>query len=218
MRIVITEVTDMLDGRVCVAGYAAAEGRMVRPLAGPGRHWPAELASPRLLVPGNLLELVATGAGGGRGPPHAREDLVVAEPPAYAGRLSAASFLRLLRSLAAPDVVTLFDGALEGGRFVMAGRDCASLGGVTVQMARLSFGRREGERGPQARCRFADAAGAVYDLPLVGRGLRAAFAEGGVPALQRLAAGRRRAHLRLGLAHPSGDGMAFAMVNNIVPD
>jgi hypothetical protein len=218
MRIVITEVTDMLDGRVCVAGWATAERRMVRPLAGPGRHWPAELATPRLLAPGNLLELAPSRAGASRGLPHAREDLVVADPPSYAGRLAADSFLRLLRSIAAPDVATLFAGTLEGGRFVMAGRDCPSLGGVTVEAARLSFSRREGERGPQPRCRFVDASGAVYDLPLVGHGPRAVFAEGGIAALQRLAAGPRRAHLRLGLAHPSGDGMAFAMVNNIVPD
>jgi hypothetical protein len=217
MRIVITEVTDMLDGRVCVAGWAAAERRMVRPLAGPGRHWPAELASPRLLAPGNLLELAPTGSGA-RGLPRAREDLVVADPPSYAGRLALESFLRLLRSIAAPDVATLFAGALEGGRFVMAGRDCPPLGGVIVATAGLTFSRREGERGPQPRCRFVDAADAVYDLPIVGRGARAVFAEDGIAALPRLAAGRRRAHLRLGLAHPSGDGMAFAMVNNIVPD
>jgi hypothetical protein len=217
MRIVITEVTDMQEDRVCVAGWALAERRTVRPLAGPRQHWPAELAGPRLLAPGNLLELTPTGAGSGRGLPHAREDLV-ADPPAYAGRLSPTAFARLLRSLEAPSLEVLFGGALEGGRFVAAGRDCPSLGGVGVEAAALAFGRREGERGPQLRCRFADDAGAVYELPAVGRWLRAAFAAGGTAALERLASGRRRAHLRLGLAHPNEDGLAFAMVNNIVLD
>ncbi|MFO1062058.1 MAG: hypothetical protein U1E53_34445 [Dongiaceae bacterium] len=114
-------------------------------------------------------------------------------------------------------MASLFAGALEGGRFVMAGRDCPSLGGVAVAAAAISFGRRDSERGPQPRCRFADAAGAVYDLPVVGRGLRAAFAAGGIAALDALLRGRTRLHLRLGLAHPSHDGMAFAMVNNILP-
>jgi hypothetical protein len=217
MRIVVTEVTDMQDGRVCVAGWARAERRMVRPLAGPHRHWPEALATPRLLAPGNELALTPTGSGSGRGLPHAREDLVVADPPAYAGRLSADGFARLLRAIAAPDVASLFAGGLEGGRFVMAGRDCPSLGGVAVEEARLSFSRRDGERGPQARCRFADATGAVYDLPVVGRGLRAAFAAGGTAALEALVRPWPRLHLRLGLAHPSHDDMAFAMVNNILP-
>lgn len=218
MRVVITEVTDMQDGRVCVAGWAAAERRMVRPLAGPRRHWPAALAGPRLLAPGNLLEVAPAGSGGGRGLPHAREDLVVADPPGYAGRLSPAAFARLLGSIEAPSVAALFAGALEGGRFVVAGRDCPSLGGVGAAAATLGFVRRDGERGPQLRCRFADDAGAVYELPVVGRALREGFAAGGIAAVEALARARPRAHLRLGLGHPIGDGLAFAMVNNLVPD
>ena len=46
---------------------------------------------------------------------------------------------------------------------------------------------------------------------------RARRAAGGIAALESLLRGRTRLHLRLGLAHPSHDGMAFAMVNNILP-
>ncbi|MFO1062008.1 MAG: hypothetical protein U1E53_34195 [Dongiaceae bacterium] len=84
-------------------------------------------------------------------------------------------------------MASLFAGALEGGRFVMAGRDCPSLGGVAVAAAGISFGRRDSERGPQPRCRFAGSRRRLH-LPVVGRGLRATFTAGGIAALDAAAA------------------------------
>lgn len=215
--IIVTEVTDMHNDQVCVAGWERSTGRMVRPLAAPGKHWSARLAMPKLFEVGNVLRLRPSGEHGGRGVPHAREDTVLAESPALMDRVSAVLLpLELARSKSA-SVSGLFTGAVEGGRFVRAGTDCPSLGAVSLNPRRMGFEAKEKEDGAyQLRCWFYDAENQSYNLPVVSRSLNSTYRSGGVEELNALRTRNRLAHARLGLAHPFDDGRAFLMVNHVL--
>lgn len=78
LEILVTEVTSMNNGHVCVGGWCIAQRWMIRPLSGPREHWDASLAGAALLAVGNCVTITPSSIGSGRGLPHAREDCVVA--------------------------------------------------------------------------------------------------------------------------------------------
>jgi len=180
---------------------------MLRPrLAPPGTGWPEELAGPHLFEMGNVVRLKTADAAEtavARGLPFAREDVAVAAVPELIGTLGRYPLLAALRPSESPSVAALFGAALRDASHVMAGDDCPSLGAVEVRAgAQMVFA----DTPHGAVCRFTDAAEAPYALPVASHPLRRLHAEHGVGALNDLAAGHRRAHIRLGALPPDADG------------
>jgi hypothetical protein len=216
-NIIVTEVTNMHNGHVCVGGWCAEEARMIRPLSGPREHWEAAVATPALFDVGNVVSLAPSDLPSGRGLPHAREDFVVNGKPVLAARLDTDELPLALRPSESPSMESLFDGLLKEARLVMTGSDCASLGAIQTNARRMGFEEKIKPSGAtQLRCWFYDESNGRYNLPVVSRALQGVHTTRGLPAVNELKQGMRRAHLRIGLAHPFGDGRAFAMVNHVL--
>ncbi|HYH20024.1 MAG TPA: hypothetical protein VD995_15535 [Azospirillum sp.] len=219
ISLIITDVAD-LPGEICVAGWCAEERRLLRPrLAASGAVWTEELAGPHLFEMGNVVRLKTAEPAGERGLPFAREDVAVAVVPELVGTLGRYPLLAALRPSESPSVAALFGAALRDGHpqcdgyHVMAGDDCPSLGAVEVRAgAQMSFD--DGPRG--VVCRFVDASDASYALPVASHPLRRLHAERGAGALNDLAGGHRRAHIRLGALPPDADGRVRIAVTNIL--
>ncbi len=76
MRLVITDLTEMQGGNFCVAGWDAADGRMVRPLPD-GRNWTAGLLARHAILPGAAVEVHPFGRPEKSRYPHRSEDTLV---------------------------------------------------------------------------------------------------------------------------------------------
>jgi hypothetical protein len=219
MELILTEVTNMNDSQVCVAGWCTAANRMVRPLSGPRHHWAEALATPELLAVGNIVTIAASFNPSVRRLPHAREDYVVSARPAFEGQIKPDALIAVLSPSESPSVDALFGGHLIEGRFVREGSDCASLGAIRLNSRRMRFEERPRElRPPQLRCWFYDPENARYNFPVVSRALQSIFATDGLGGVEALRAESRQAHMRIGLAHPFDDGRAYAMVNHVLFD
>ena len=217
LDIIVSEVTNMHHGYVCVGGWCESEGQMIRPLSGPREHWNEMMAGPDLFQVGNIVRIVPAGFSSARGLPHAREDCVVNGHPVRVGEIEAPHLADALLPGESPSVDTLFNGQMQEARLVMAGSDCKSLGAIQTHSQRLGFDERAKPVGTdQLRCWFYDRTNTHYNLPVVSRELNALHKEGGLDALADLKAGARTAHVRIGLAHPFDDGRAFAMVNHVL--
>lgn len=216
LRIVITEVTNMHNGHVCVGGWCVEQSRMVRPLSGPREHWDATLAGPALFEVGNVVTIVPSTLTSGRGLPHSREDCVLTGRPALSGRIDPVDLAATLAGSESPSVEAIFAGHMKESRFVSAGADCPSLGAIQTNARRLGFEDKSRRNGTaQLRCWLYDETDTRYNLPVASRILQAAHADGGLQALADSSKGARRAHVRIGLAHPFDDGRSFAMVNHV---
>lgn len=149
--------------------------------------------------------------------PHAREDCVVVTPPKLVRRLDPVDLPSVLTPSESPSVAALFGEQLVESRLVMVGSDCPSLGAVRLNSRRMGFvEKRKPDGTDQLRCWFYDAADGNYNLPVVSRALHAVHQTDGIKALNILRTQRRRAHMRIGLAHPFDDGRAFLMVNHVL--
>ncbi len=89
MEIIITDVTDMSDGHICIAGWSPEEERMVRPLHADGYpHWMENMARDDLLCPGNIINVEPSRLPPNRRNPHAAEDCLISGKPTLTGRIS----------------------------------------------------------------------------------------------------------------------------------
>lgn len=216
LDILVTEVTNMHNGYVCVGGWCELESRMVRPLSGRREHWNESLAKPELFQFGNVVRIVPAGFSSGRGLPHAREDCVVNGHPERIGNVETSDLADALSPSESPSIQKLFNGQMQESRYVMAGSDCASLGAIRTHAQRLGFDERAKPGGiVQLRCWFYDQTDSRYNLPVASRSLQLVQQKGGLDALTEHKAGARTAHVRIGLAHPFDDARAFAMVNHV---
>ena len=217
MEIIVTDVTHMRPGHICVAGWDPVQKRMVRPLSGPGQHWTENMVGTHLFEMGNVVRLVPSTLGSTRGLPHSREDLIVKGAPTRVGTLPRLQLPPLLAESESPSVRRLFAGFLMMRRYVREGSDCPSLGAVSIRPERMQFVVKQRDRGPQLRCRFQDAEGQSYDFPVVSCSLRARYDNGGLRAVEALRGAKRHAHVRLGLANRFPDSPnCTVMVNNIL--
>ncbi|CAA7623395.1 conserved hypothetical protein [Magnetospirillum sp. UT-4] len=214
-EIIVTDVTHMKRGEVCVAGWCPAEMRMIRPLRAGGQFWRKEDIGPHLFEMGNVVALPGPFRDGVRTFPHASEDVVLVEPP----RLVRSIPLRELSAALSPSlslsVADIFGRPLEGRKFIPVGTECRSLGAIDTNAKRLSFEEKETEDGPKLRCWFYDESNVSYNFAVSSRLLRQAWQDGGLAALEALRAGHRRAHVRIGLAGDLEDH-CYAMVNGIL--
>ena len=217
MRIVVTEVTDMKSGQICVAGWCAAEKRMIRPLSGQGKHWPDTMANPDMFEVGNVIECDSSNISSDRGPPHEKEDTILSDAPRLVGKVDDNSLVAALELGAKPAVADIFGSCIsDDKRTVPAGSNCPSLGGVRIKPWRMRFNTRSKSDGStQLRCWFADILGVTYELPVVSRSLVSLFRTKGYVAVDSLRENAKKCHTRLGLSHPI-EGKAYIMVNNLI--
>lgn len=130
--ILITEVTRMRPGIVCVAGFRLDTGSRVRPLQADGNNWH------RHTVPDPFeVGAVAVGTVSGVQPagarPHANEDLRLANVPTRAAQAEPSTLFEICLGASATSV----DGAAGietiSGKYVVDGTDCHSLFSVRIR-------------------------------------------------------------------------------------
>lgn len=215
MNLIITDVTEMRRGHICVAGWWPAEGRMTRPLSGVGQHWDAVDGCPDGFWMGNIIRFDVIGKNN-RGLPHSREDIIVEPKAALVDKLSGAELADRVRPSVASSVAMGFGGAIQKKKWVPGGTDCPSLTAINLRARDLHFEERpRTDKPPQLRCWFYSE-NVGYNLPVVGIASLKNWREGGLQAMDKLKAAHQNAHVRLGLTNPFEDGHCVIMVNGIL--
>lgn len=213
MRIIVTDVTEMHNDHICVAGWCQEQNRMVRPLLAVGTHWDAKLGQPQLFWLGNEVEFNNMSPNN-RGLPHSREDLV-ANPLEVTRTLQGIELATALAPSESANVAAAFDNQILNKRYVPGGSNCPSLGAIRVRASDLHFETRESNGVEKLRCWFySDNVG--YNLPVVSIHLLQIWRADGLEGLSRLQAIYRQAHVRLGLTNPFKNGQCILMINNIL--
>jgi hypothetical protein len=142
--ILITEITRMSNGKVCVAGIDLSTGRTVRPLQRNGHNWEEDkwVGAGKLCV-GNLVQ-VETIPHQPSDYPHASEDIWISRVVSSTKR-PAGELYFYCKEGADPDLQTLFANHLTGDKYIVAKSKCRSLGCLMVPAgktrAEASFGK-----------------------------------------------------------------------------
>lgn len=208
-EIVLTDVTRMREGRICIAGVDD-EGRCVRPVVPDGNLWEAFLTS----VPGVTVrpfsQLSLAFLESKPDPPHTEDRLFNPWTMQFVRQLSRSEAAALLQGILDPSVADIFGASVhhDEGWYVMHGEGARSLGTITPSKVNdvLVFAEDDGRI--RVRIAFEDAAGVAYrlsvtDLSLL-RWCREQCAKDGNPSLvaQRLWRSLQKPgrFLRIGLA------------------
>jgi len=221
LRLLITEVTDIHRGIYCVAGWDAADARMVRPLPD-GVYWPRALLEATGVAPGATVVVAPNRIRLHGDYPHRTEDLPIALAPIDC---QAPAPVRWFGTDAPPSAVTLAEafvgnlrhtGLWRGHRrgvHVPTGTRTRSLHGLRVPSHRLSF-VEEDDR-PRALLQDAETR---YNLPVTSRALREIWRAEGIAALRRALPVGTDLHVRVGLARGFGDqrDKCYAMLNGVL--
>lgn len=165
--IVITEVTRMQEGRVCIAGYDQ-HGQCVRPvLPPPGIHESTLCAGPRpIIFPSAKVEFEFTQST--PQPPHTED--IYYDPAAvrFIERQPEDRWRKMLEATLSDSVSAIFEQPIhsEHGYYIMDGQGLRSLG--TIKPARITQVIHElsPEDKWQYRLRFEDGTGADYRLTI----------------------------------------------------
>ena len=198
-QVIVTEVTRMSGGLVCVAALDVHSGTMVRPLQGDGSNWEeAKWVDTGYMVPGNVLSLVPADPGH-PAYPHASEDFRVATVRS----LEQGAFVDLYQvctETADASVEAIFDGALMEGKYVVAGTECRSLGCLMLPRNKLRVSEYYGK----VQVSYQDSSHTWHNFRVTDLAIKnAGDAAAGVAALsEKIAASSyfRPLALRLGLA------------------
>lgn len=193
-QMLVTEVTRMGDGLVCVAGIDVASGTMIRPLQADGRNWPQDawVDTGRILV-GNLLSLTLA-APAASDKPHGTEDVRVARIDGLGGVTPGQLYDACVETAddALSDIVGDF---LIDDKYVEERSDCRSLGCLVVDGGSVSASKPF----EKIRVSFNDSDGVRHHLSVT----ELAFEDQDDVALATLRArlaGNDRVALRIGLA------------------
>jgi len=138
-HVLITEVTRMSGGIVCVAAIDIHSGAMVRPLTIDGSNWEeAEWVTTDYISVGNILSLTPATDQGSPEYPHATEDFRVAKVTVV-GHASQKDLYDACRETANANIEGIFGGSLLDGKYVVAGTHSRSLGCVMVPRASIKL-------------------------------------------------------------------------------
>jgi hypothetical protein len=218
MDILITDVTEMHSGNYCVAGWNAAENRMIRPLPN-GANWTAPLLAQHQVVPGTVIRVTGLTVPGSAFP-HRTEDTAVS-----AIEFRSSGFANWV-GLGAPTISNTinagfgwgiaFNSEWNGARqgvYIPAGTQCASLVAVRVPQNAISFV----EEFDKLKANINDG-NAIYKLAVSSRVLKEAWRGGGIAALHAAVPSRNLLHVRVGLARPFGvpADKCYLMVNGVL--
>lgn len=160
-QVLVTEVTRMTGGQVCVAALDLHSRTMVRPLSPSGTNWDeAEWVAKGYMLVGNVISLIAAEAGT---PvyPHATEDFRVSRVT-FLGTSSASDLYEACQETADASEGVLFGGALEEGKYVIAGTHCRSLGCIMMPRGKLKASEFYGK----VQISYRDIFGAWHNYPV----------------------------------------------------
>lgn len=159
-QVLITEVTRMSGGQVCVAGIDIQSGVMVRPLMPDGSNWDERAwVDENFHQVGNLLSFRPAIAGH-PAYPHATEDFRVAHVTLLATSSSAELYAACVET-ADGNIDDIFDGQLIDGKYVVADSPCRSLGCVLVNEGKI---RVSAPFGSKVQVSYRDDCGTWHNL------------------------------------------------------
>lgn len=198
-RVLLTEVTRMNGGLVCVAGIDLDSHQMVRPLQPGGANWEEAkwVAEKGYIQVGKVIS-VEPAAAATSDFPHRTEDFPVARIGVL-GQATPAQLYGACVETADDSIDDLFNGSLIENKFVNAGTECRSLGCVLVAAHELRVSGAYDKVQVSYPCGFGEWQNlTVTDLIIKGYENSAA---GAAAAQQAIAgAGNRFMALRVGLA------------------
>jgi hypothetical protein len=218
MEILITDVTEMSGNNYCVAGWDAANKRMVRPLPD-GGHWPQALIAKCGIQPGTLLKAKPKGTPTGA-LPHLTEDT-----PIDATSISTSQTSPDWTGATAPQISTTiavaFSNCLQWnkvfrgvhqGVYVPKGTQCNSLAAVKVGKADISFSE------PFGKLQILNDGTESYQLSVSSHIYKAGWRAGGIAKATSLLPNRTKFHVRVGLARDfeGQPNRCYLMVNGIL--
>lgn len=136
-QVLVTEVTRMSQGQVCVAGIDLETAAMVRPLQQDGSNWEEKSwVDADIFRAGNIVLLKPASTPGHPHPPHATEDFRVATVTKFS-RVTPAQLYAACVETADADIDAIFAPHLIERKYVVDGAACRSLGCVLVPAAAL---------------------------------------------------------------------------------
>jgi len=194
--VLITEVTRMSGGRVCVAAIDVHSGDMVRPLQPLGANWEEDKwVNKGFMKVGNVLAL-RSAAQGKSDYPHATEDYRVAHVRLL-GDVDTADLYAACVETADANIKEIFSDEVEDNKYVEAKTECRSLGCVIVPKNRLNLSVSYGKVHVNMRFSAFD----WYSPSVTELGLKAISADDAKEVLKdRIAAAVEPVAVRLGLA------------------
>lgn len=194
-HILVTEVTRMSGGRVCVAGLDIHNGTMVRPLQPSGANWEEAKWVPKFMKVGNLLSLEPA-AKGTSDYPHRTEDYRVSKVTRLE-EVSAEQLYEACLETADGSIDDIFDGELHDDKYIDDKTECRSLGCVIVPKNKLTANVSYDKPHLNMHLGGFD----WYNPSITELGLRSVPAENAQNQLQaRIAAATKAPAIRLGLA------------------
>lgn len=213
MRLLITDLTEMGEGMRCVAGWDIDNHRMVRPLPG-GSNWSTQLIQAHQLSPGVIVEFTQTVNKHPGSFPHTTEDTEVLEDQIAVVDRGSVDWVGNDGPNAATTLQAAFGGAVQNtgqfagakkGLYITAGTEVCSLGAINIQRTGLTLitDSFPGEA-PKLKAVINDGQES-YRLSVSSHALKAAFAQGGLPAAKAALPTAQILHVRLGLARPFPD-------------
>jgi hypothetical protein len=219
MEILITDVTEMSGNNYCVAGWDAANKRMVRPLPS-GGHWPQTLIAKYEIQPGTLLKAKPMGTPTGA-LPHLTEDTPI-DPTSISTTQTSPNWTGATAPETSPTVGDAFNNSLQWnkifrgvhqGVFVPKGTKCNSLAAIKVGKADISFSEPFGKL-----LAILDDGRAKYQLSVSSHIYKKGWRDGGIIRATSLLPNRATSHVRVGLARDfeGQPNRCYLMVNGIL--
>lgn len=216
-QMLVTEVTRMKHGMVCVAGLDVHTGTMIRPLQPGGVNWPqADWVDKDFMRVGNVLVLEPA-APTASDKPHATEDFAVATVT----RVATATPDQLFDACVATADVALsdiFGDSLIDDKYVEEFADCRSLGCLVVDTDDVAVSSNF----DKVSLVYDDATGRRHYIKVTELAF-AAQDEAAADALRERIAGHDQVALRLGLARawqgPNGEydpRRCFLQLNGVI--
>jgi hypothetical protein len=158
----VTEVTHMKTGDVCVAAIDVQRLLIVRPLQWNHHNWPREMASTGL-EPGRMVCQQIRAQQDAQGYPHETEDTQLRDNLEITGRLlQEPELFETLAPVVDSSISAIFDDKVIDNKYVVDGTECRSLGAVLLDPGDVAFRQNNYSKW---RLGFSDGFKA-YDLPV----------------------------------------------------
>lgn len=167
-RIIITGITNMKEGNVCISGYDLSAGEYVRPLL-PGSQIPESFLAlyDKVIALGSTLDLDCCPVPAAR-PPHIEDNSFEPNSVKVIASMSQTQYQDFIRSIADENVESIFGYEIDfhrGQPILPKGAGERSLGAIVCRECRVYVDHND-----KTRCDLIDGSGCEYrHLPVVGR-------------------------------------------------
>jgi hypothetical protein len=219
MEILITDVTEMSGRNFCVAGWDAANKRMIRRLPD-GGHWPQALIAKHGIQPGTVLTAEPKGTQTSA-LPHSAEDTPI-DPTTISTSQTSPDWTGTTAPEISLTIAQAFSNCLQWnkifrgihqGVYVPKGTNCSSLAAVKIGKADISFCEPFGKL-----LAIINDGTASYQLSVSSHIYKVGWREGGIAKAASLLPNRSKLHVRVGLARDfeGQPNRCYLMVNGIL--